>query len=86
MHGRFCASLREHAMKMINFKKEKWSINKEQQGSNENAKIYYIWEQISERQKYCKVRDHCHYTGKYVGGAAHSTCNPKYIVPKEIPI
>ena len=32
-----------------------------------------------------KVRDHCHYTGKF-RGAAHSECNLKYKVPKEIPI
>ena len=25
-------------------------------------------------KKNCKVRDHCHYTGKY-GGASHSICN-----------
>ena len=32
-----------------------------------------------------KVRDHCHYTGKY-RGAAHSTCNLSYKIPKEIPV
>ena len=32
-----------------------------------------------------KVRDHCHYTGKY-RSAAHSICNSKYSVPKRIPI
>ena len=31
-----------------------------------------------------KVRDHCYYTGKY-GGAAHSICNLRYKIPKEIP-
>ena len=36
-------------------------------------------------KKYCKVEDHCHYTGEY-GGAAHSICNLKYCVPKKIPI
>ena len=36
-------------------------------------------------KKYCKVRDHCHYTGEY-RGAAHSLCNLKYSVPKKIPI
>ena len=33
----------------------------------------------------CKVRDHCHFTGKY-RGAAHSICNLKYKVPKDIPV
>ena len=32
-------------------------------------------------KKYCKVRDHCHDTGKY-RVAAHSICNLKYSVPK----
>ena len=32
-----------------------------------------------------KVKDHCHYTGKF-RGAAHSKCNLNYKVPKEIPI
>ena len=34
-------------------------------------------------KKYCKVRDHCHYTGEYKG-AAHNICNLKYSVPKKI--
>ena len=32
-----------------------------------------------------KVRDHCHYTGKY-RGAAHEKCNFQYAVPNYIPI
>ena len=32
-----------------------------------------------------KVRDHCHYTGKY-RGAAHSNYNLNYKIPKEIPV
>ena len=35
--------------------------------------------------KYCKVKDHCHYTGTY-RGAAHNICNLTYKTPKEIPI
>ena len=32
-----------------------------------------------------KVRDHCHFTGKF-RGAAHSICNLRYKVPQEIPV
>ena len=35
--------------------------------------------------KYCKVRDHCHYAGGYKG-AAHSICNLKYSVSKKVPV
>ena len=36
-------------------------------------------------KNYCKVKDHCHYTGKY-RGATHSIFNLKYSkrnIPKE---
>ena len=39
----------------------------------------------NEYELYHKVRDHCHYTGKF-RGAAHNICNLRYKVPKEIPI
>ena len=32
-----------------------------------------------------KVKDHCHYTGKFKG-TAHSKCNLNYKVPKDIPV
>ena len=34
---------------------------------------------------YKKVRDDCHYMGKF-RGAAHSICNLNYKVPQEIPV
>ena len=43
------------------------------------------------KKKFCydknnkKIRYHCHYTGKF-RGAAHSECNLRYKVPKEISI
>ena len=63
-------------------------LTKEQHESYKNAKIYYICEEKFENKylkdkKYRKVRDHCHYTGEY-RGAAHSICNLKYSVPKNI--
>ena len=36
-------------------------------------------------KKYFKVKDHCHYTGKY-RGAAYDICNLRYKIPKEIPV
>ena len=34
---------------------------------------------------YRKVKDHCHYTGKYKSGA-YSICNLKFQMPNEIPV
>ena len=40
---KFCESLREHAMKIINLKNKKMKLlTKEQQESYENAKIFFI--------------------------------------------
>ena len=33
--------------------------------------------------KYQKVKDHCHYTGTFTGGA-HNICNLRYKTPEEI--
>ena len=78
-------------MKIINFKKKKMKLSiKEEQESYENTKICYICKEkcqnnYSKDKKYHKVRDHCHYTGKY-RGPAYSICNLKYSVPKKIPM
>ena len=48
-------------------------------------KLFYDENEKSEFKLYHKVRDHCHYAGKY-RGAAHSICNLKYKVPKEISV
>ena len=91
LYVKFCESLREHAMKIFNFKKKKKFLNTNAAGIiYENAKICYIRkEKFGNKhlkdKKYRKVRDHCHYTRQY-RGAAHSTCNLKYSVPKKIPI
>ena len=38
-----------------------------------------------ENKKYKKIRDHCHYAGKY-RGAARNICNLRYKIPTEIPV
>ena len=54
--------------------------------SQKKRKVCHICE-----EKFCnnknknKIRDHCHYTGKF-WGAAHSECNLRCKVPKEIPV
>ena len=86
---KFCESLREQAMMIINFKKKQMKLlTKEHQESYENAKICYICKEEFENKymkdkKYLKVRDHCHYTGEY-RGAVHRICNLKYSVPKKL--
>ena len=84
---KFCDFLREHAMKIINFKRKKKLLTKEQQESYENAKICDICKEKIENKRfkdkiYCKIRDHCQYTGEY-REAAHSICSLKYSVPKK---
>ena len=50
----FCEYLREHTMKITNFKKKKMNLlRKEQQESHENAKICYICKEKFEN-KYSK--------------------------------
>ena len=89
---KFCEFLREHAMKMINFKKKKMKLlTKEQQESYEKVQICCICRGKPENKylkdkKYRKVRDHCHYTEEEYKGAAHSICSLKYSVPKTLPI
>ena len=68
-------------------KKDMIPLTKEEEENYNNQKVCYICEKefdTSDR-KHHKVRDHCHYTGKY-RGAAHNICNLRYKISKEIPI
>ena len=52
----------------------------------EKQKIFHICQKKFRYDKNKKkVRDHCHYTGKF-RGAAHSKFNLRYKVHKEIPV
>ena len=85
---KFRKDLREHATKIINYEKKKMiPLTKKEEIYHNKQKICYICKKEfhNNDKKQQKVRDHCHYTGKY-RGAAHNTCNLRYKVPKEIPV
>ena len=77
---KFCKDLREHATKISDYEKKKMIHYNDQE-------ICYICKKEFDKsdKKHCKVRDHCHYTGKY-RGAAHNICNLRYKMPKEITV
>ena len=68
-------------------------LTNEEKKSYEKQKVCYICEKEfctdknneKEFKSYHKVRDHCHYTGKY-RGSAHSICNLNYKIPKDFPV
>ena len=66
---KFCESLREQAMKIINFKKNE-VINKWTAGIKWKCKNLLCCQEKFENKyvkdkNYCKVRDHCHSTEEY---------------------
>ena len=63
------------------------ALTKEVKIHYNDQEICYICKKEFDKsdKKHCKVRDHCHYTGKY-RGAAHNICNLRYKIPKEIPL
>ena len=81
--------IRDRAVEITNFKeKEMIPLTDEEQ------KVCHICKKkkkITDKKDkstfklYHKVRDHCHYTGKF-RGAAHSICNLRFKIRKEIPI
>ena len=57
-------------------------LTKEEEDNYNKENICYICKKEFNNDK---VRDHCHFTGKY-RGAAHNTCNFRYKIPKNIPV
>ena len=94
---KFCKDLREHSTRIINYEKKKMiALTTEEKIHYNKQKVCYICKKEFDnnnttkssslaRKKQQKVRDHCHYTGKY-RGAAHNICNLRYKIPKEIPV
>ena len=85
---RFCKSSREHATNLINFEKKKiLPFTQKELKSHQNVKVCYICgkrflKKFANHKDYWKVRDPCHYTGKY-RSAAQSIYNLKFNVPNE---
>ena len=87
---KFCLNLRKHATKIINYeKKDMIPLTKKEEKQHNKQKVCYICKEKFNTdniyKKHHKVKDHCHYTGKY-RGATHNSCNLRYKIPKEIPI
>ena len=89
---RFCKDLKEHAIKIIDFKKKDMiPLTKEEKDNYNKENICHICKKefnndtTESSSLECKVKDHCHFTGKY-RGAAHNMCNLRYKIPKNIPV
>ena len=65
-------------MKMLPLTKEELKLHQDTCGKR-------ISKKLSKSIDYRKVRDHCHYTGKY-RGEVRSICNLKLNIPNEIPV
>ena len=81
---RFCKDLKDHATKIIDFKKKDLiPLTKEEKDNYNKENICHICKKDFNNDM--KVKDHCHFTGKY-RGAAHNICNLRYKFPKNIPV
>ena len=91
---KLCKDLKTQAMEIINLgKKEMIPLTYDEKVYYEKWKYCHIckrkfWYDKNEKSKYetyYKVRDHCHYTGKF-RGATHNICNLRYKIQREIPV
>ena len=85
---KFFKDLREHATKIIKHEKKKMiPLTKKEEKNRNKQKFCYICKKEfnTDDKKHHKVKDHCHYMGKY-RGVAHNICNLRYRIPKEISI
>ena len=84
---KFRRDLKELGTEIIDFEeKEMILLTNKEIKSYEKPKVCLICKETfcNDKNKK-KVKDHCHYNGKF-RGAAHSECNLRYKAPKEIPV
>ena len=79
----FVKWLEEDVKEIANKKPKKMVITKEEEEQFDKASDCWICGEELKNDK--KVRDHCHYTGRY-RGAAHNKCNLNYSKPKDVPV
>ena len=92
---KLCKKLKENAMKIINYKEKEMIPLTDKKISLMKSKKYlvyvkksFVWTKMMRMKMMMtilKVKDHCHCTGKF-RGAAHTICNLRYKVPKNIPV
>ena len=86
---KFCKDLIKHAMRLVNYeKREIIPLTDEENKFYEEQKVCNICKKgfsTDNDKKHHKIRDHCHYTGKFKA-SAQSICKLGYKTPKEIPI
>ena len=86
---RFYDDLNEQITRISNYEMKPMDLlTEEEKESFENQELCHICDKefcTDNNIEMRKVRDHCHYTGKY-RGAAHSKCNLNYKIVKEIPV
>ena len=79
---KFVESLEKDVKELANIPAKKMIFRKEEpERFNKETKCWICEKDLGMD----KVRDHCHFTGRY-RGAAHNSCNLKYKKPKFIPV
>ena len=80
----FVKWLEEDVKEIANIEPKKIIFTREDEKQfNTSSDCWICGEEIKNTND--KVRDHCHYTGRY-RGAAHNSCNLKYSKPKGVPV
>ena len=85
---KFCDYIRQEAHRLYHMFPEKPMdpLTKKQWKKYKKARRCHIcFKPFVDSKKGPKVRDHCHYTGRY-RGPTHRNCNLKYRIPSYIPV
>ena len=83
---KFVEMLEEDIREITNILEKKMIFRKEEkERSDKETKCWICNGEFNDDVKHGKVRDHCHFTGRY-RGAAHNSCNLKYRKPNFTPV